>query len=287
MVGSTCLIQNHLFMKLRLPKLIFSIVIWVYDQIRRFFFRFVGKSFPGTCVVLYYHMVDHEERQKFARQLDTILRHAKPIRADSRDPLTPNTHHVAVTFDDGFVDIIANAVPEFIKRNIPFTIFVPTGYLGKIPEWIKNRRRKEYQQTIINEMQLKDLSSLECATTGSHCVSHADLRLMDEDSAKKEIQNSKNKLENIIERKVNLLSFPHGAYTDRCIEFARQAGYERVFTIKPALGLLSPNEFITGRISVSPLDWPFEFKLKVLGAYRWLPWAYSLKRKIRSLWNWV
>lgn len=272
-------------MILRLAKIIFSISVWVYDRIRRYFSRLTEKTFPGTCVVLYYHLVGQEERQKFACQLDDILKHAKPIRADGKNLLTPNTHYVAVTFDDGFVGILENAVPELMQRNIPFTIFVPTGFLGKIPKWIKNVRRKEYQQTIMNETQLKDLSKLESITIGSHCVSHTDLRLMDEDSAKKEIQTSKNELENIIGREVNLLSFPHGAYTDKYIDFARQAGYERVFTIQPSLGLLSPNEFVTGRVSVSPRDWPLEFHLKLLGAYRWLPVTYLMKRKICSLWN--
>jgi peptidoglycan/xylan/chitin deacetylase (PgdA/CDA1 family) len=286
MAQSTSLIQNNLFITRRLVKLIFSIIVWGYDQIKRFFFGLCGKDVPGTCVVLYYHMIEQKERQNFAWQLDGILRNAKLIRADTKNPLIPNTHHIAVTFDDGFVDILANAAPELIKRSIPFTIFVPTGYLGKYPEWIKKKEYRSYRGPVMSEDQLRDIRKLELVTIGSHCVSHTDLRLMDETSAMNEIQSSKNKLENIIGREVKLLSFPHGAYTDKCIEFARQAGYERVFTIKPTLGLLSLNEFITGRISVSPGDWPFEFKLKVLGAYRWLPWAYCLKRKILSVWNW-
>ena len=269
----------------RRAKLIFSIIVWGYDQIKSFYFWFAGKDVPGTCVVLYYHMVEQKERQKFAWQLDNILRNAEPVRADTKTPLTPNTHYVAVTFDDGFVDILENAVPELMGRSIPFTIFVPTGYLGKYPEWIEKKEYRSYRGRVMSEAQVRDIRKLELVTIGSHCVSHTDLRLMDENSAKKEIQGSKNELENIVGQKVSLLSFPHGGYTDKCIKFSRQAGYERVFTIKPSLGLLSADEFITGRISVSPGDWLFEFKLKVLGAYRWLPWAYSLKGKLLSIRN--
>ncbi len=271
----------------RLIKLIFSIIVWGHDQIKRLFSRLFGKAVPGTCVVLYYHMVEEKERRHFALQLDSILRNAKPVRADTKDPMTYNTHHVAVTFDDGFVDVLQNGVPELVKRSIPFTIFVPTGYLGKNPEWIQKNEYRNYRGPVMSDAQVRDIIKCELVTIGSHCVSHTDLRLMDETSAMNEIQSSKNDLENIIGQKVNLLSFPHGAYTDECIVFAREAGYERVFTINPGLGLLSPNEFITGRISVSPRDWAFESKLKVLGAYRWLPWAYSLKREILSIWNWV
>lgn len=272
-------------MTLRLIKLIFSIIVWGYDQLRRFFWGLFRKTVPGTCIVLYYHMVGQKGRQDFALQMDVILRNAVPIRADTKKPLTPNTHHVAVTFDDGFVDIFENAFPELMKRNFPFTIFVPTGYLGKYPEWIEKEEYRSYRGPVMSEVQLRDIRKYELVTIGSHCVSHTDLRSMDENSSKREIQSSKNELENIIGQKINLLSFPHGAYTDKCIEFSRQAGYERVFTINPSLGLLSPNEFVTGRISVGTGDWPFEFSLKVLGAYRWLPWAYSLKRRLISIWN--
>jgi hypothetical protein len=34
---------------------------------------------------------------------------------------------------------------------------------------------------------------------------------------------------------------------------------------------------------VTPNDWDIEFRLKVKGAYRWLPIAYELKRNLRSL----
>ena len=128
-----------------------------------------------------------------------------------------------------------------------------------------------------------NISRLKLVSIGSHCVSHRDLRFVDEDSSREEIIGSRIALENIIDQKVELLSFPHGGYNDRCIDFAYQAGYERVFTIQPTVGLISPNEFITGRVNVSPDDWPLEFHLKLMGAYRWLPWAYSIKKKIRSL----
>jgi hypothetical protein len=43
---------------------------------------------------------------------------------------------------------------------------------------------------------------------------------------------------------------------------------------------LQPDEFVTGRIDVQPTDWQIEFRLKVLGAYRWLPHAFAVKRAL-------
>jgi peptidoglycan/xylan/chitin deacetylase (PgdA/CDA1 family) len=91
------------------------------------------------CVVLYYHAVRPEERASFGRQMDELLSIGSPIRADRREPLQPGRRYVAVTFDDGFVSVVENALPELRDRRIPCTIFVPTGSLGTRPSWLNSR----------------------------------------------------------------------------------------------------------------------------------------------------
>jgi hypothetical protein len=41
-------------------------------------------------------------------------------------------------------------------------------------------------------------------------------------------------------------------------------------------------EFLSGRVKAEPTDWPLEFRLKLLGAYRWLPYAIKWKFMILS-----
>ena len=38
-----------------------------------------------------------------------------------------------------------------------------------------------------------------------------------------------------------------------------------------------------GRVSVQPTDWDIEFRLKLLGAYRWVRWGSAAKRRVLSL----
>jgi len=81
---------------------------------------------------------------------------------------------------------------------------------------------------------------------------------------------------------VTTFSFPYGAFNAQLVEWCRDAGYERVFTTLPVIASSEPEEFAVGRVSVEPTDWSLEFRLKVLGAYRWLPLAYKMKRAIFS-----
>ena len=49
--------------------------------------------------------------------------------------LSAGRRYAAVTFDDGFVGVANQAVPELVQRNIPATIFVTSDLLGHNPGW--------------------------------------------------------------------------------------------------------------------------------------------------------
>jgi hypothetical protein len=68
---------------------------------------------------------------------------------------------------------------------------------------------------------------------------------------------------------VELLSFPHGAFDAGVLDAARAAGYRAAFGIFPECARETLNGFLRGRVAVNPSDWPWEFRLKIMGAYRW------------------
>jgi peptidoglycan/xylan/chitin deacetylase (PgdA/CDA1 family) len=258
----------------------FYVFYWLWEWINRIF----GNEIAGSCVVLLYHQVASENRKRFKKQMK-ILRHlAEPISANNTKPLEKDTHYAAVTFDDGFTCILENAVPELQALKIPLTFFVPTGYLGCHQGWIHDANDQHYPEFVVDSDQLQALND-ELITIGSHGVNHTRLSDISEDDAKKELSESKHSLESIINKPIELFAFPHGAYTPTLVNTALQIGYKRVFTVLPKLAFSDPNEVVTGRIDVSPNDWLIEFILKLLGAYRWLPIAFLVKRKIINLCN--
>ena len=92
--------------------------------------------------------------------------------------------------------------------------------------------------------------------------------------------NQRNRLENITGKEVKAHSFPYGDYEDRHVAMARKAGYDHVFTVDPTVVTGVGETFVIGRVQVEPTDWPLEFKLKVLGAYRWHPYVSRLKKRL-------
>jgi peptidoglycan/xylan/chitin deacetylase (PgdA/CDA1 family) len=253
----------------RIIKFIISLLVYGCDVFRATLSCLAGRRPPPTRVVLYYHGVDRSERERFARQMDELVRFTQPIRADVQPSLNGESHYCAVTFDDGFVSVLENAVPELAERRIPATIFVPTGSLGRPPSWIKGRPCAE---VVVSPSQLADLKENELITIGSHSVTHPNFLAIDLVGAESELRQSKADLEALLGRPVKLFSFPHGACDRRIVEMAKVAGYRRVFTIEPESTLPTTDEFVIGRVAVGPTDWPAEFRLKLLGAYRWLAW---------------
>jgi peptidoglycan/xylan/chitin deacetylase (PgdA/CDA1 family) len=130
--------------------------------------------------------------------------------------------------------------------------------------------------------QLRKLPS-EMVEIGSHTMTHRVLPKLDRDVIRKEAEVSRSKLEEMLGQSVSLLSFPYGAFDERVLGVCREVGYKRVFSALPLFAFSKPGEFLTGRTGVYVSDWPIEFRLKLRGAYRWLPLMFRLKRRLMSL----
>jgi len=234
-------------------------------------------SRPSQCVVLYYHSVPENQKIRFARQMDILAKSAKPIAADHRSALLPGKRYVAVTFDDAFRNILHTALPAMRSRNIPATVFVATELLGK--SWHDDSATSDTGREVMSESELKQIPS-EMVKIGSHSLTHPRMPQLRPSQAKTELEESRRILERMLGQPISLFSFPYGSFNEALVDWAKEAGYERVFTVLPDLALSDPDEFVTPRVRVDPSDWEWEFRLKLLGAYRWLPTAFAIKRRL-------
>ena len=261
---------------LRLTKLFISMGYFVWSEARSLIRTLLGMTPLGTCVAVHYHAVAPPHRKRFARQMNILMLHAKPIAADHMQPLQPGQHYAVVTFDDGLVSAVENGVPELVQRGIPAAFFIVAGMLGSVPRWTQFGQDSAGEELIASAERLRELPS-DLITFGSHTMTHPWLPSLSEEEARFELAASRAELEKLLNRDIKLFSFPYGAFNERSIDLCREIGYERVFTVLPVPALSDPQEFVTGRIAVNPTDWELEFRLKVLGAYQWLPRVIAWK----------
>lgn len=256
----------------RFAKLLVAIVFYAVTRLSRAAKTILGGQPPPICVGVFYHQVLPQHRERFARQMDHLLRWSKPVRADHDRLPEGASRCVFVAVDDGWLSFVENGLPEMKQRSIPVAIFVVAGRLGE--------SLGEPNDRLITEGELRDLNC-ELVTIGSHTTTHARLTSLDDTDVMRELHESRAKLERILRRDVRLFCFPFGAYRDAHLHQCSAAGYARVFASTPLLGSSSPSGFVVGRIRADPTDWLIEFRLKLCGAYQWMAIVMALKARFQ------
>ena len=263
----------------RIIKLILSSFYFIWLKIKYFILKFLKIKSEPICVALYYHSIFDNEKEAFKKQMKLISKKCEVIPSDYFGKLEKDKLYSIITFDDGFENLIENAVPSLEKYKLPFTIFFISSYFGKKPEWEFDDYHPDMNEKIMTVEQMNKLPQ-NLITIGSHSVSHNKLTSYSEEDLVYELAESKKQLEQLSGKKVNVIAFPNGEYNEHVLQESFNAGYKRVFTIEPKLALTDNNERITGRVWANGNDWYPEFWLKIHGAYSWLDKAFELKRKI-------
>lgn len=263
----------------RLIKISIALIFYPLWQLWWAIFRLFKAKLPSNLVILTYHAVTPEQKRSLSKQMDILLRKRDPIRLNGPILQNGSGRYVAITFDDGYKSVIQNAFPILQERKIPFTLFITTGAFGTKPPWINDDNHPFAAETILSLEELKSLPD-GIVTIGSHTVSHARLSGINKDRLRREIADSKDTLQSLLGRKITLISVPYGQFDQKLIHVFEEEGYERVFLNIPTFPITSIQRYLMGRIGVDPTDWEIEYRLKLAGAYQWLPMAIYLKSKL-------
>jgi len=263
----------------RIIKLILSSFYFVWLTSKRFIAKLFGIKINPICIALYYHSIFNNERDTFVKQMDLISKKCEVIKTNYFGNLESNKLYSIITFDDGFENLLTNAVPALKERKLPFTIFFISDYFGKTPEWEFEGNHPDMNERIMTVEQMNNLPR-DLITIGSHSVTHNMLTTHLEEDLVYELEESKKILEKLSGRSVDTIAFPNGEYNNFIVQKSFASGYKRVFTIEPKLALTNSKEKITGRVWANGNDWYPEFWLKINGAYSWLNKTFEIKHKI-------
>ncbi len=127
---------------------------------------------------------------------------------------------VCLTFDDGYRDTFDLAYPLLKGHNIPFAVYVTTGFVDQTASvwW--------YDQTdVMNWEQIQALDADPLCTIGAHTITHPRLSTLTEDDMRNEIVVSKRRLEEVLVHTVDHFSYPHGDYNEDTITIVRDCSF--------------------------------------------------------------
>lgn len=142
---------------------------------------------------------------------------------------TFNSKSVCVTFDDGYADSFYNALPILKQLQVPATIFVTSGMIGKkTPFYWDTNTNKNDRGRALNKMELIKLVREPLIEIGSHTITHPNLATLSTMEQEKEITESKKELEMTIGKKIKGFSYPFGTRKDfskKTVGLVKGAGY--------------------------------------------------------------
>lgn len=107
----------------------------------------VSRQRPAPTILMYHRVAEIAvdpwrlavPPRHFARQMAVIRRRRSPMPLDELFALARRgrapADAVAVTFDDGYADVLVNAKPVLVRHGVPATLFLPTGSIGQAEEF--------------------------------------------------------------------------------------------------------------------------------------------------------
>jgi peptidoglycan/xylan/chitin deacetylase (PgdA/CDA1 family) len=238
--------------------------------------RWLRSRHGQRALILGFHRVTDDFRdpyhiavrpEAFASQLEALRRYATPVRlGDLQEAIAegrPLHRQVAVTFDDGYLDVLEHAKPLLERFDIPATVFAVSGVLGapfwwdvldamldgvRLPPHISleldgigplHWRQTEHPESSALLAMLHDrlepvpfgIRDRAIAALGRELgtlppsVTHPFLPAHDAAAQQAEIVDSRAELGRVLGTSITEFSYPHGAFTRDTVELVRRAGF--------------------------------------------------------------
>jgi peptidoglycan/xylan/chitin deacetylase (PgdA/CDA1 family) len=218
-------------------------------------------------VLMYHSISQHKQSEKdiyslsrrdFAQHVELLhelhkTENSKIVKLDSTD-----RSGITITFDDGYRDTLTIAAQTLADKKLPFTVFVSTANITS------------GDSKFLNRQELIELSNISGATIGSHGHTHTHLAKMPPHDAINDLKHSKDWLEQIVQKPVTTLSYPHGSYNNDVVRIASEIGFEFAATSKWGVFEVGTKKLEIPRIDIWSQDSRKVLQQKLLGQWDWI-----------------
>lgn len=180
----------------------------------------IPKDVVANVPIFMYHFVlddygENPDVENFIKP-STLEAQLKYIKENNYEPIFINeiehlenyTKPVALTFDDVFVYFYDNAYPLIKKYNIKVTLNIIADYING--------------ENYLTIEQIKEMLDSGLVSVESHTLTHRELIYLSDEEKKKEILDSKQKLDDLFDINVSTLCYPVGKYNDTVIDIAKE-----------------------------------------------------------------
>jgi peptidoglycan/xylan/chitin deacetylase (PgdA/CDA1 family) len=192
-------------------------------------------------IVLFYHRVADDRATEWTMSNRTFIEQVSWLRKNFELISMEETQRrlrsgfntrpaLHITFDDGYADNCASAIPWLVKEQIPCTYFVTAQNIVQHRPFDHDLKAGvNLMPNSLNEVRAMADAGIEI---GAHTYSHADLgKLTDPAVLEREIVTARHELQTALRRDIRYFSFPFGLYANlscQAFHLAARSGYECV-----------------------------------------------------------
>ncbi|MBX8825287.1 polysaccharide deacetylase family protein [Ochrobactrum sp. SFR4] len=158
------------------------------------------------------------------------------------------TGKVAVlTFDDGFLNVLENAAPVLAECGFTATNYFVANQIGGSNIWDKAIGIPE--MACMSVTQMREWAALG-HEVGAHTLDHVNLNETPDNEARRQISESKSRLEDMLGAEVPHFCYPYGANNQTHRLMVREAGFQSAVTTIAARARPSDDPFGIPRIYI-------------------------------------
>lgn len=210
---------------------------------------FGGDDEPASRFVL--------PRRKFARQMAWlklagyhVISLEAYVTAHQAHELPP-ARAVVITIDDGFADVLTQAVPVLQRHDYPATVFIVSARVGDADQWDTGAALAGRPLLDWPDLTRWRDSRL---TLGAHTRTHPQLSTLPAAAAQAEISGSRLDLETHLGEPCRLFAYPFGDYDEATLALVEQAGFAAACSVHRGLNSLTTPIFALRRQEVRGTD---------------------------------
>lgn len=219
----------------------------------------------SRSVILTYHSLDDSGSvismppERFRRQMEFLASGPIPVAPLHEALSRPNC--VAITFDDGYRNLLEHAVPLLDRLRLPATIFVVSGHCGGRNNW-PGQSAAAASLPIMNWRELASLPPW--LSVGAHTVTHPDLTALPEAECERELRDCQDQIQQQLGKPARWLAYPYGSCSKSVMaaagrRFDLAVGTELRFVSPQSCALDLPRidaYYLRGRFSLERLFGP-------------------------------
>ena len=195
-----------------------------------------GTRRPGLRI-LYYHRIS-DERDALAVTPAAFGRQMKALAASGQRvvdlyeiddlALEADEAAIALTFDDGYRDVLEHALPMLREHGFPSTVFVVPGAIAGVATFSWYRAGAMPPLAGWDELRAQESAGL--VHFEPHTMTHPVLTTISLEHARSEIAESKQVVEEELGRPARIFCYPGGYYSPREVDLVRECGYRAAVT---------------------------------------------------------